>query len=123
MQAPSLACCSGECGLVVATVMVVMAGLFSFVFCSQTQAVQKLTLKWPAAVLVCYWRSVWLNTSGCAYADCFLAAATPCPPCSLVLVVLTAESWGLLIGGVFMDAKTAQVGDDDEGRLVGGKQL
>lgn len=29
--------------------------------------------------------------------------------CSLVLVVLTAESWGLLIGGVFMDAKTAQV--------------
>lgn len=30
-------------------------------------------------------------------------------PCSLVLVVMTAESWGLLIGGVFMDAKTAQV--------------
>lgn len=29
--------------------------------------------------------------------------------CSLVLVVMTAESWGLLIGGVFMDAKTAQV--------------
>jgi hypothetical protein len=28
----------------------------------------------------------------------------------LVLVVLAAESWGLLIGGVFMDAKTAQVG-------------
>lgn len=34
----------------------------------------------------------------------------PVVRCSLVLVVLTAESWGLLIGGVFMDAKTAQVG-------------
>lgn len=28
---------------------------------------------------------------------------------SLVLVTFTAESWGLLIGGVFMEAKTAQV--------------
>jgi ABC-type multidrug transport system permease subunit len=29
---------------------------------------------------------------------------------SLVLVVAVAESWGLLIGGVCMDPKTAQVG-------------
>lgn len=28
---------------------------------------------------------------------------------SLVLVVAVGESWGLLIGGVFMEAKTAQV--------------
>lgn len=31
-------------------------------------------------------------------------------PSSLILVVLTAESWGLLIGGVCMEPKTAQVG-------------
>jgi hypothetical protein len=43
--------------------------------------------------------------------------------CSLVLVVLTAESWGLLIGGVFMDAKTAQVSTatwSSMGFIVGG---
>jgi hypothetical protein len=36
---------------------------------------------------------------------------------SLILVVLTAESWGLLIGGVCMEPKTTQVGGGIEEEL------
>jgi hypothetical protein len=51
-------------------------------------------------VVISYWFGGLRHTAGAFFGLLF----------SLVLVTFTAESWGLLVGGVFMEPKTAQVG-------------
>jgi ABC-type multidrug transport system permease subunit len=51
-------------------------------------------------VIIAYWFGGLRHDTGAFFGLLF----------SLVLVVSVAESWGLLIGGVCMDPKTAQVG-------------